>query len=105
VRHLLIYPFHYNQEYIEESGIDVTTIPQLNELNQKVLNAYNLINSPFNIGFEFALSVEFETISRLRLQYICNMFYKIKELADKHQEYIQQKETHKAEVKALVKRK
>ena len=102
---MLFYPYHYQQEYIEESGIDVSTIPQLNGLNQKILNVYNLINSPFNIGFEFALSVEFKEVSRLRLQYICNMFYKIRELADKYQDYVREKETHKAEVKSLVSRK
>lgn len=101
---MLFYPFHYHDEYIKESGIDVSAIPQLNGLNQKVLNVYNLINSPFNIGFEFALSVEFKEISRLHLQYICNMLYKIRELADKYQDYVREKETHKAEVKALIKK-
>jgi len=101
---MLFYPYHYNAEYIQESGIDVSTIPQLNGLNQKILNVYNLINSPFSIGFEFALSVEFKEVSRLHLQYICNAFYKVRELTEKYQDYIREKETHKAEVKALIKK-
>ena len=100
---MLNFPYHYNAEYIQESGLDVSQIPQLNEFNQKILNIHNLL-SGHNVSFEFALSVEFKEISRSQVYYICNALTEINKLVEKYQKYKAEQEQYKQKVKELVKK-
>lgn len=86
------YPQFYNEEYLKELEDEgkIVNIPKLNDLNRKVVEAYNLLSSNFSKShssyFNLVIGSYFSNISTLRLQYICNAFIEIDRIVFEYQE-------------------